>query len=326
MKPLTTGERWAMVLAGGDGRRCEDFVNRLYSDGRPKQFCEFVGNKSLVEETLERASLFAPPQQTMVNVCRKHLPWRGHWERVQGVRTIVQPTNADTGPAVLLTTMLIERECPGAIVAVFPSDHFVSDTMRFMGAVREAANWIEQNPDFIVALGVEATYPETEYGWLFPTASTESAFCRPQPALFFEKPTPKDAECLLEHGALWNTSVLVYRTNLLLRLMEIFATDWWRAFDSVLASGNERFDDLYATLAPFNLSRDVLQLCKRNIRVLPLRGVGWCDLGNEKRIRNMHDESERRSERHRTVPSRSGKRSNRIPPEVRSGFDCEYRT
>ena len=65
----------------------------------------------------------------------------------------------------------------------------------------------------------------------------------------------------------------------------IFATQWWRALDRLVAWEDKRLTEIYSKLPPFNLSRDVFQRCLRNIRVMPVRDVGWCDLGNERRIR-----------------------------------------
>ena len=281
-------DRWAIVLAGGDGRRCEQYCNHLYSDGRPKQFCALSGKQSLIEETLERVRYHAPPERTVVDVCRKHTPWRELWEETSHVRTSIQPKNADTGPAVLSTTMMIERESPRASIALFPSDHYVGDPLRFMGAVREASNWVDSNPDYIVALGVEASYPETEYGWLLPENTSTNPALQPQPARFVEKPSHDEAVHLLAQGALWNTSVLVYRSDLLLRLMEVFARDWWRALDRAVSFEDHQLDNIYSGLAPFNLSRDVLQHCPNNMRVLRVRNVQWCDLGSEWRIDRHH--------------------------------------
>lgn len=38
--------RYGVVLAGGDGRRLEPFVNRVRGDSLPKQYLTFVGSRS----------------------------------------------------------------------------------------------------------------------------------------------------------------------------------------------------------------------------------------------------------------------------------------
>ena len=50
----------------------------------------------------------------------------------------MQPANKETGPGILLPLMFIYKRCPHAIVAVFPSDHFVLEEDRFMNHVKLA--------------------------------------------------------------------------------------------------------------------------------------------------------------------------------------------
>src|SRR5687767_9752363 len=52
---------------------------------------------------------------------------------------IVQPANKETGPGILLPLMHIYKRSPEAIVAVFPSDHFIWEEDRFMNHVQLAA-------------------------------------------------------------------------------------------------------------------------------------------------------------------------------------------
>ncbi len=46
---------WSIVLAGGEGTRIGSFVQRWLGKQRPKQFCTFVGTRSLLQHTLDRA-------------------------------------------------------------------------------------------------------------------------------------------------------------------------------------------------------------------------------------------------------------------------------
>ena len=59
-------ERWALVLAGGDGTRLKSLTRQIVGHEMPKQFCPIIGEKSLLEETLDRVSLVVAPNQTMV--------------------------------------------------------------------------------------------------------------------------------------------------------------------------------------------------------------------------------------------------------------------
>ena len=45
---------WAIVLAGGDGVRLQELSCKVSGDCQPKQFCEFVGGKSLLAHARDR--------------------------------------------------------------------------------------------------------------------------------------------------------------------------------------------------------------------------------------------------------------------------------
>jgi mannose-1-phosphate guanylyltransferase len=46
---------WSVVLAGGDGERIRPFIEYWLGRHRPKQYCTFVGTRSLLQHTIDRA-------------------------------------------------------------------------------------------------------------------------------------------------------------------------------------------------------------------------------------------------------------------------------
>src|SRR6058998_1977376 len=64
---------WALVLAGGDGRRLEGLTRKIAGAPIPKQYCRIAGDRSLLEETLARIFPLVPRERTLVVVNRSHL-------------------------------------------------------------------------------------------------------------------------------------------------------------------------------------------------------------------------------------------------------------
>jgi mannose-1-phosphate guanylyltransferase len=105
-------------------------------------------------------------------------------------------------------------------VAIFPSDHYVSDDSVFMHHVAMALRAVVLSPRLIVLLGIAPDGRETEYGWIEPGAPVAAT----QPALrqirqirrFWEKPSSDVARDLYDRGYLWNSFVLMANAPTLL--------------------------------------------------------------------------------------------------------------
>ena len=69
---------WSIILAGGDGVRTKAFIRRRFGYEKPKQYCTFVGSRSMFQHTLDRAARLTP------------------WERVVEVAALTCP--GQTGP------------------------------------------------------------------------------------------------------------------------------------------------------------------------------------------------------------------------------------
>ena len=81
------GERWAVILAGGDGTRLRSLTCMIAGDERPKQFCPIPGSETLLDQTRRRAALAVEPEPTLFVVTEHHasfssLCWQGEPSRV----------------------------------------------------------------------------------------------------------------------------------------------------------------------------------------------------------------------------------------------------
>ena len=94
---------WSIVLAGGEGTRVGSFVQRWLGKQRPKQFCTFVGTRSLLQHTLDRAARLAPVEQSVLVVAQTYREEALAQVDGRGVGTLLfQPVNRDTAVGVFL--------------------------------------------------------------------------------------------------------------------------------------------------------------------------------------------------------------------------------
>jgi mannose-1-phosphate guanylyltransferase len=295
--------RAAVVLAGGDGRRLESYVRRLRGDALPKQYVSLYGTQSLLERTFARVERLVPPDRIMTVVTRGHLQYPDACRQLAdrpANTVIVQPRNRDTGPGLLLPLAYLQRRSEDALVAVFPSDHYVGNEWALMQQVDAAFRTVERRPELIVILGVRPDAPETDYGYVVPGSAmvVDGPSDLRRVRRFIEKPTSRQADELIQHGALWNTSILVFRLQMLVDLMwSVIPTLSLRFMEIVDAidtpCARDVIDAVYQGIPPVNLSRGILELLSdrwpSRLAVLRVGDAVWSDWGVEHRIlRDLH--------------------------------------
>jgi mannose-1-phosphate guanylyltransferase len=281
---------WAVILAGGDGARLKLLTRKISGDERPKQFCPVIGEITLVEETEQRVILELRKERTVFVVNRVHEPYYSTILGDTPARNLVeQPRNIGTAPAILYSVLKIATVDPQAIVAVFPSDHYVSDGTRFIAHVRSALNVAHSREDLVILLGIEAASPETEYGWIEPAEVIPGYRQVHRVRRFWEKPDFGLAAVLQARGCLWNSFVMVASARVLIDIFARTTPALYDAFTSItpLLGGKDEpaaINKLYALLTEINFSDQVLAIVPDRLAVLIVSGVEWNDLGAPKRV------------------------------------------
>jgi mannose-1-phosphate guanylyltransferase len=285
-------DRWGVILAGGDGVRLRPLTRIIAGDDRPKQFCPILGQETLLSQTVRRVGLAISAGRTLVVVTRAHERYYSPLLADRGpLSVVIQPENRGTAPAILYALLRIAAVAPMAWVALFPSDHYVSDDRAFMIHVDAAFEALSARPDLVALLGIRPDRPEVEYGWIEPGGllAWQQSSGLYSVRRFWEKPSAALAERLLAQGCLWNSFVMVGRVPTLLWLIDRAAPDLSRVFAEIQPALGTSAEEaavrsLYARLPEVNFSRQVLTASPANLAVVPMAGVRWSDWGDPGRV------------------------------------------
>jgi mannose-1-phosphate guanylyltransferase len=289
---LIRPQRWGVILAGGDGVRLRPLTQMISGDERPKQFCPVLGRETLLEQTRRRVARSVSRNRTLVVVTRAHERFYGHdLATLDSRNLLVQPASRGTAPAILFSLLRIAEAAANDLVAIFPSDHFVSDDARFMAHVEAAFDAVAASPEPVILLGIAPDTADVEYGWIEPSdlllRIDSSSLYRVR--RFWEKPPTALARTLRATGCLWNSFVIVARVAALMSLIEDAVPDLADRFSSIRRRSDTALEaetarSVYARIPPVDFSSQVLAARPGRLAVLPVSGVSWSDLGNPGRV------------------------------------------
>jgi mannose-1-phosphate guanylyltransferase len=284
---------WGLLLAGGEGRRLRHFIKDLYGMDRPKQYCSIVGKRSMLRHTQDRAKLLIPSHRVLTVANYHHEDYVRDQLRGQPESSILfQPCSRDTGNGILLPLLHICRHDPTAIVAIFPSDQFILDEMRFMQYVSRAFSFVGNNPASVVLLGVSPTHIEPGYGWIEKGKAIASIRGTTvyQINQFREKPDIATAEYLFKQKALWNTFVMVGYVTTFLRQYQTVLPDLYNRLSQIISPSagfyRQDLNAIYSSLPAINFSKTILETCATQYKVMEMTDTYWNDWGDASRILN----------------------------------------
>jgi mannose-1-phosphate guanylyltransferase len=283
---------WTLALAGGEGVRLSEYVQRRFGRRIPKQYCCLLGERSMLEHTLERLNKLTPPSRTLTVIGSSHGEIAAPQLAGRSDHVFRQPSARDTGVALYVALAMIRRWHRNATVAITPTDHYVVPSARYVEQVRIARDVARRLRDAVVVLGVRPTEPDPELGYLsLGTRLSQIPYVR-RLVGFVEKPSVLRASEIIAGGGLWNTMVTCGTIDALWALCRATAPHLLELLDSLVPLiGTEDEDDaidyIYRTVVPVSFSRDMLEHAPQRLAATALEGVEWSDWGRPERIETV---------------------------------------
>ncbi len=276
-----------VILAGGAGTR----LWPLSRDEKPKQFQNLSGGGTLLHETIERLKPL-DPKYTVIVTSKNYKDLSREEINNSDVNGYVlsEPRPRNTAPAILYSTVFIDKLNHDSVIVVLPADHFIKNNEEFIRIIRLAIKAAEG--DTLVTIGIKPDYPETGYGYI-KAAEGSSGDVLPVES-FVEKPDRETAEKYLESGNYyWNSGIFVWKITAIFEAFMKHLPEYIRAFeplhnlisDKIVSDTPEIWEmitGIYDKINPLSVDYGIMEKAD-NCMIIPA-DFGWADLGSWKAI------------------------------------------
>ena len=172
-----------VIMAGGSGTR----LWPLSRAGHPKQFLGLNGDKTMLQQTVER--LADLPTSELITICNEEHRFFVA-EQLREIdatgKIIFEPVGRNTAPAIALAALTEKDNDP--LLLILAADHMVADQGAFTDAVIAAVPHAESGK--LVTFGIVPTEAHTGYGYIEAGEPLDGAYFV---ASFKEKPDSEAA-------------------------------------------------------------------------------------------------------------------------------------
>ena len=273
-----------VILCGGSG-------TRLWPKSRaskPKPFLPLVGDATLFEATLLRCAdpaHFAPPVVVTGSGHLTHV--EEQLTQAPGASVIVEPEAKNTAAAIALAALRLSED---AVMLVCPSDHHIGDCDAFVAAAVAAGELAREG--WLVSLGIEASGPETGFGYLKRgEALGGQGFKLVQ---FIEKPDLARAEeFLAEGGYAWNGGIFAFRASDFLAELMAHRPALLAAVKAAVDDGRQKGRHFHPDATAFarieSESVDYAVMENTSRAAMVPAQMAWSDIGNWQALHEARD-------------------------------------
>ena len=263
-----------VILAGGEGTR----LWPLSRSRRPKQLLPLSGQRSLIQQTVDRLLPLVEPERILIVTERSHADdLRAQLPELPDASIVVEPTRRGTAAALLLAALHVGARAPDATWASLHSDAFINDDEEFrrtLTAALEAA----ATGEFLVTTGVQPRFAATGYGYIQRGEELRRVHGLPlcRVVRFVEKPDLGTAQEYVRSGEyLWNPGVFVWRNSTLLEAFAAHQPDIYQVLTSVPLG---EIDRAYPNARRETIDVGIMERA-RNVATIP-SNFGWSDIGS----------------------------------------------
>jgi len=268
---------YAVILAGGVGSRFWPFSREL----EPKQFMKILGEKSLLQSTIERIKGTINPGNIFIvtnNIYFYEVKAQVAKFRIPDKNIILEPEGKNTAPAVGLCAKLISSHDKDALLVVLPSDHYIKNLGNFKSAIRKAIACARKG--FLVTVGIKPTGPSTGYGYI----KTQNKKAAPGKGVkylavqeFLEKPgIDKAKKYFKDERFYWNSGMFIWKASVYLEETKKYLPELYAHLELINSVGD--ISKVWPRIDPISVDYGIMEHSRRI--ALVASNFYWTDLGS----------------------------------------------
>ena len=268
---------YAVIMSGGLG-------SRFWPKSRknlPKQFLKTVGDKTMIECTVDRIKNIIPEDRIGIVTNKCYVPLIKNLLNIKEENIFKEPLNKETASCIGLAAIKLLKRDFEAVMVVLPSDHVIIGQEDFENTIRTAID-AAADGDYLVTMGINPTRPESGYGYIEKGDEVENGIFKVK--RFVEKPNVDVAKSFLEKGSyFWNSGMFVWRADRLLKEIKKYLPDLYKSLMKIyehigMQDEDEIIRNEYEQIDGISIDFGVMQRTHKAV-VVETKFV-WDDIGS----------------------------------------------
>jgi len=273
---------YSVIIAGGHGTRLWPITENL-----PKPLLKPFGEKTLLELTINRLSLFTDRNKIFISTTRDlAIEIRKELPHFPEENYIIEPCCRNTAASVALAVCNIRCMNEDAIIGIFPADHLILDERYFSDFVKKCCRQAAVSDNLILA-GLLPKAPVTSYGYIQKgkcvSVDNDLKFFAGEG--FLEKPLLQKArELIAANMSLWNCGIYIGKIS-------VFEDEFKKTMPEMFGKVNEfysnsaSFQEIYSNFDSVSFDKGVTERIESFI--VAESGIERMDMGNIKDIASL---------------------------------------
>lgn len=286
-----------IIFAGGVGTR----LWPLSRKSTPKQFEKIIGERSTLQETVDRLrpqfryeDIFVATGIRYKNNVKEQLP------QIPSENFIFEPEMRDVGPAIGLVTVILQKRFPNEPIAILWSDHLVKNVDVFKNCLQLAESYIKSSKADFVFVAQKPRFANQNMGWIEvgDELSTKDGIKVYKFKRLRYRPSLDEALLFFKNKSfVWNLGYFVTTPSFLSSLFKINAAKLYDQLSALSTNfGTSEFDvklnKIYPNLEKISFDDAVLVNMKPDNVLVLSSDLGWSDIGAWESLKEALSETE----------------------------------